>query len=173
VLTFDWPLKQAKLPNVGRDLTPHRLEPMASPEVQQALPTNGHIHPADDQANSHSCDVGREDTMDASPVEPTARPGQDIPATGLEEAATAQHEQLRSGVAQPEEAAASPVLDKPPVVQSAASSKQKPTTSLTKRPPPTVQTTTTKGASGPPTPQVKKVFTHFFLLYDVDAALAF
>lgn len=124
---------------------------MASTEVQQALPTNG----ANDQAYSHSSDVGHEDTTGPSPVEPT--PEQNIPATGLEEAGA---EQLRSGLAQPEETAVSPVSDKPLVVQSAASSKQKPTTSPTKRPTPTVQTTTTKGASGPPTPQVKKVSTH-------------
>ena len=135
---------------------------MASSEVQQTLPTNGHIHPGNDEDNSHSCDVGHEDTTGPSLAEPADRPEQDIPGTGLEETAAAQHEQLRSGLAQPEETAASPVLDTPPAVQSAASSKLKPTTSPTKRPTPTVQTTATKGASGPPTPQVKKVSTHFF-----------
>ena len=129
---------------------------MASSEVQQAFPTIGHILPADE---SHLCDVEHEDT---SLVEPTDRPEQDTPETGLEDAGTPQHEQLRS--AQPEEITPSSVLDNPPAAQSAVSSKLKPTASPTKRPTPTVQTTGTKGASGPPTPQVKKVFTYFFVM---------
>jgi hypothetical protein len=131
---------------------------MPSSEVQQALSTNGHLHAANDQDTSH---LEHEDSTGPSRVDPADRPEQDIPEAGLEGAGTAQHEQLRSGSAQPEETAASPVLDKPsPAVQSAASSKQKPTTSSSKHPTPTVQTTTTKGVAGPPTPQVKKVFTH-------------
>ena len=130
---------------------------MASSEVQQAFPTNGHIRRADDQDDL--CDVEHEDTTGSSLVQPTDRPEQDTPETGLEEAGTAQHEQLRS--AQPEEVTAPPVLDDAPA---AVSSKQKLTASPTKRPTPTVQTTTTKGASGPPTPQVKKVFTYFFAM---------
>lgn len=135
---------------------------MASSEVQQAFPTNGHIHPADDQDNPLPCDVEHEDTTGSSLVEPTDRPGQDTPEIRPEEAGTAQHEQLRS--AQPEEITASPVLDNPPAAQSAVSLKHKLTASPTKRPTPTVQTTATKGASGPPTPQVKKVFTYFFTM---------
>jgi hypothetical protein len=131
---------------------------MASSLVQQALPTNGHVRPANDEDNSHPCDVEHEDTTGSRPVDPADRPEQDIPEADLEEAGTAQHEQLRSGSAQPKETAASPVLDNPPpAVKSAASSKQKPATSSSKRPTPTVQTTTTKGAAAPPTPQVKKV----------------
>jgi hypothetical protein len=137
---------------------------MASSEVHQPLPTNGRVHPANDKDNSHSCHLGHEDTTGSSPVEPADRPEQGIPEPGLEGAGTTQHEQLRSGSAQPGETAASPVLDKPPPAQSAASLKHKPTTSSTKRLTPTVQTTITKGASGPPTPQVKKVFTYFFHL---------
>ena len=137
----------ARSPN----FTPPGRKLMASSEVQQPFPTNGHVHPTD---------VEHEDTTGCSPVEPPDRPVQDIPEIGLEDAGTAQHEQPRS--AQPEEIATSPVLDNPPTVPSAVSSKHKLATSPTKRPTPTVQTTTTKGASAPPTPQVKKVFTHFF-----------
>ena len=132
---------------------------MASSEVQQAFSTNGHFHTADDQDDPHPCDVEHEDTTSSSLVQSTDRPEQDTPETGLEEAGTAQHEQLRS--AQPEEMTAPPVLDDPPA---AVSSKHKFTASPTKRPTPTVQTATTKGASGPPTPQVKKVFTYFFAM---------
>ena len=132
---------------------------MASSEVQQAFSTNGHIHPADE---SHPCDVEHEVITGSSLVEPTDRPDQDTPETGLEDAGTSQHEQLRS--AQPEEITASSVLDNPPAAQSAVSSKLKLTASPAKRPTPTVQTTGTKGASGPPTPQVKKVFTYFFAM---------
>ncbi|KAH9984657.1 hypothetical protein BJV74DRAFT_931690 [Russula compacta] len=126
---------------------------MASSEVQQALPTNGHVHLTKDADSSHLRDAEHEQSTGSNPVEPTDHPEQ---VDGLEEAGTAaQHEQLRS--AQPKESAASPVLDNPPAGQSAVSLKLKPTTSPTKRPTPTVQATTAKSVSGPPTPQVKKI----------------
>ena len=133
---------------------------MAASAVQPAFSTNGHIQPSNDQDNPHPCDVEHEDTTGSRLVDPTDRPEQDTPEIGLEVAGTAQHEQLRS--AQPEEITGSPVLDNPPAEKSAVSLKYKLTASPTKRPTPTVQTNTTKGASGPPTPQVKKVFTYFF-----------
>jgi hypothetical protein len=132
---------------------------MASSEVQQAFPTNGHAHPAAD--NSDQCGAEHEDTTGSSPAGPTDRP-EHTPETTLEDAGATQHEQPRS--AQPEETAVSPVLDNPPAGQSAASSKLKPTNSPSKRPIPAVQTTATRGASGPPTPQVKKVFTYTVIL---------
>jgi hypothetical protein len=131
---------------------------MASSEVQQAFPTNGHAHPAED-ADPRGAE--HEDTTGSTTAEPTDRP-EHIPETTLEDAGATQHEQPRS--VQPEETAVSPVLDNPPAGQSAASSKLKPTNSPSKRPIPTVQTTATKGASGPPTPQVKKVFTYIVIL---------
>lgn len=137
-------------------LTPHSANLMASSEVQQTFPINGHVHLAKDADSSHLRDVEHEQSTGSGPVEPTDRPEQD---DSLEEAGTAQHEQLRS--AQAKESAAPPVLDNPPAGQSAVSSKLKPTsTSPAKRPTPTVQTTTAKSASAPPTPQVKKVFTY-------------
>jgi hypothetical protein len=127
---------------------------MATSDLQPAFSTNGHIHPTHDQDIPHPCDVDHEDTTGSRLVDPTDRPEQeqDTPEIGLEVA----------GTAQPEEITPSPVLDNPPAEKSALSSKYKLTASPTKRPTPTVQTNTTKGASGPPTPQVKKVFTYFF-----------
>ena len=139
---------------------------MATSDVQPAFSTNGHILPTNDRDNPHPCDVEHEDTTGSRLVDPTDRPEQDTPEIGLEGAGTAQHEQLRS--AQPEEITVPPVLDNPPAAQSAVSSKHKLTASPTKRPAPTVQTNTTKGASGPPTPQVKKVFTYFFVALPVS-----
>lgn len=98
---------------------------MASSDVQEALPTNGHVHHPDDADNAQLCDVGHEDTTGTNPVEPRDRPEQVRPA----ESESEHH----------------------PASQSAPD-KHKPST---KRP--LSVHTTTKGASGPPTPQVKKV----------------
>jgi hypothetical protein len=62
-------------------------------------------------------------------------------------------------------------LDNPPAARPALSSKPKIAASPTKRPTPTVQTNATKGASGPPTPQVKKVFTYFSAALPVSFGL--
>jgi len=134
---------------------------MASSEVQT---TNGHL---DGIGHSLSRDVEHENSTGENPVEPVDRLEPET-GLGLEEADTAQHEQqLRS--AQPGDTLVS-ALDSAPAGQSAVSSKQKLTASPTKRPAPTVQTTGTKGASGPPTPQVKKVFTRFVLFRRVSVS---
>jgi hypothetical protein len=101
---------------------------MASSDVQEALPTNGHVHHADDADHAQLCDVGHEDTTGTNPVEPRDGPEQEKRA----ESETEQH----------------------PASQSAPD-KHKPSASPAKRP--LSVHTSTKGASGPPTPQVKKV----------------
>jgi hypothetical protein len=87
---------------------------MDSSDVQQALPTNGHVQLCDVEATS------------SNPVEPGDRPEQEEP--------------FRS--AQPDPPAA-----------------PEPSASPTKHLAPPVHTA--KGASGPPTPQVKKVLSYF------------
>jgi hypothetical protein len=94
---------------------------MASSDVQQALPSNGHV------------DDAHVETTGSNPVEPRDRP---------------EHEkQVRS---------AQPGTPEPPA---AAPEKGNPPTSPSKRP--TLSVHPTKGASGPPTPQVKKVLSSF------------
>ena len=100
-------------------------------------PTNGHVH-AD---NTTLCDV---ETTSSNPIEPSDRPEHEV------------SEQVRS--AQPE----APVLGDSPAGQSPV--KPKPLASPSKRPTPTALATT-KSASGPPTPQVKKV--PYFLISDM------
>ena len=97
---------------------------MASSDVQQALPSNGHVDGAP------LCDV---ETTSSNPVEPRDRPEHE--------------EQVRS---------AQPGTPEPPA---AASEKHNPPSSPTKRP--TLSVHPSKGASGPPTPQVKKVLSFF------------
>ena len=103
---------------------------MASSDVQQALPSNGHV----DDAQLRDVE-----TTSSNPVEPRDRPEHE--------------EQVRS--AQP----GTPHLHDPPASQSASPEKHKLPTSPSKRP--TVSVHPTKGASGPPTPQVKKVLSSF------------
>jgi hypothetical protein len=50
---------------------------MASSDVQEALPTNGHVHHHDDADNAQLCDVEHEDTTGTNPVEPRDRPEQE------------------------------------------------------------------------------------------------
>jgi len=103
---------------------------MASPDVQEALPTNGHVDHPDGGDNAQLCDVEHEDTMGTTnPVEP---------------------KQVRSAEAEGE-----PLLSEDHPASQSAPDKHKPSTSPAKRPPPVHSTA--KGASGPPTPQVKKV----------------
>jgi hypothetical protein len=98
---------------------------MASSDVQETLPTNGHGHHPGDADNAQVCNVEHEDTAGTK--------------------------QVRSA----ESEAEPPRSDDHPASQSALG-KHKPSTSPAKRPPPVHPTT--KAASGPPTPQVKKVF---------------
>ena len=107
---------------------------MASSDVQEALPTNGHVHHPDDADNAQLCDVEHEDTTGTNPVEPRDRPEQE--------------KQVLPAPSEPEHH---------PATQSAPD-KHKSSTSPAKRPLPVH--TTTKGGPGPPTPQVKKV-TYF------------
>jgi hypothetical protein len=104
---------------------------MASSDVQEVLPTNGHVHQPDDADNARLCDVEHEDTTGTNPVEPRDRPEQE--------------KQLRPAPSDSEHHPAS----------QSAPDKHKPSTSPAKRPLPVH--TTTKGPPGPPTPQVKKV----------------
>ena len=113
-------------------------------------PTNGHVH-AD---NTTLCDV---EATSSNPIEPSDRPEHE------------DSEQVRS--AQPE----APVLGDSPAGQSPV--KPKPLASPSKRPTPTALATT-KVASGPTTPQVKKVpyFSYFrppsfHTLSDTDSEL--
>jgi hypothetical protein len=102
---------------------------MASSDVQETLPTNGHVHHPGDGDNAQLRNVEHEDTTGTSPVEP---------------------KQVRSA----ESEAEPPRSDDHPASHSVLD-KYKPSTSPAKRPPPVHPTT--KAASGPPTPQVKKV----------------
>jgi hypothetical protein len=95
----------------------------------EALPTNGHVHHPDDADNAQLCDVEHEDTTGTNAVEP---------------------KQVRSAQSEAE-----PLLSDDHPASQSAPDKHKPSTSPAKRPLPV--NTTTKGASGPPTPQVKKV----------------
>jgi len=104
---------------------------MASSDVQEALPTNGHLHHSDDADNAQLCDVEHEDATGTNPVEPRDRPEQG--------------KEVRPAASESEHHPAS----------QSAPDKHKPSTSPAKRP--LAVHTTTKGASGPPTPQVKKV----------------
>jgi hypothetical protein len=107
---------------------------MASSEVLNSLPSNGHLD-----------NVQREDTTSSK---------QGISETDLEEA----QDEPRS--AQLEGTVSSPVLDNPTAGQPL--SKGKPTGSPIKPSVPILQTATGKAAlSGPPTPQVKKVLARF------------
>ncbi|KAF8507197.1 hypothetical protein F5888DRAFT_1602878 [Russula emetica] len=95
----------------------------------EALPTNGHVHHPDGADNAQLCDVEHEDTTGTNPVEP---------------------KQVRSAQSEAE-----PLLSDDHPASQSAPDKHKPSTSPAKRPLPV--NTTTKGASGPPTPQVKKI----------------
>lgn len=138
---------------------------MASSEVLNSLPSNGHINDVEDTDNSIVHHVQHEDTTSTSTsaLEPGDRPKQAVSETGLEEAHAEPQDEPRS--AQLEGTVPSPVLDNPTASQPAApSSKGKPTGSPIKRSAPNVQTAAGKAAlSGPPTPQVKKVLTCFVI----------
>lgn len=104
---------------------------MAGSDVQEALPSNGHVHHGDDADNAQLCDVEHEDTTGTNPVEPRDRAEQEKAERPAE--TESEHH---------------------PASQSVAD-KHKSSTSSAKRP--LSVHTTAKGASGPPTPQVKKV----------------
>ncbi|KAH8998859.1 hypothetical protein EDB86DRAFT_2910538 [Lactarius hatsudake] len=106
---------------------------MASSEPQETLAINGHVNHAEDVDNS---DVRKGEHTGS--VEPVNDSEQGVSEIGLGQSA------------QPEEPVVSPVLD---ASQPVGQSKDKPA----KRTVPTLQTATAKTASGPPTPQVKKV----------------
>jgi hypothetical protein len=129
------------------------LDSMASSEVLNSVPSNGHINNVEDADNSVVHHLQHEDT--------SAKQG--VSETGLQEVHTEPHDEPRS--AQLEGTVQSPVLDNPTASQRAApSSKVKPTGSPIKPSPPTSQTTTGKAPlSGPPTPQVKKVLASFVI----------
>lgn len=107
---------------------------MASSEPQETLAINGHVNHAEDADNS---DVRKGEHTGS--VEPVNDSEQGVSEIGLGQSA------------QPEEPVVSPVLD---ASQPVGQSKDKPA----KRTVPTLQTATAKTtASGPPTPQVKKI----------------
>ncbi|KAH9039917.1 hypothetical protein EDB84DRAFT_1476973 [Lactarius hengduanensis] len=107
---------------------------MASSEPQDTIAINGHVDHAEDADNS---DVRKGEPTGS--VEPVNDSEQGVSGIGLGQSA------------QPEEPVVSPVLD---ASQPVGQSKDKPT----KRTVPTLQTATAKTtASGPPTPQVKKI----------------
>ena len=110
---------------------------MASSEVPETLVINGHAnHTAEEAGNSDIRNGGH-----TGAVEPVNDSEHGISEIGLGESA------------QLEEPAVSPVLVDDAASQPVSQSKNKPT----KRTVPTLQTAVKTGASGPPTPQVKKV----------------
>ncbi len=116
---------------------------MASSEAQETLAINGHLSHAEEADNS---DIRNGEH--AGPVEPVNDSEQGVSEIGLGQSA------------QLEEPAVSPVLDDAAASQPVGQSKDKPT----KRTVPTLQTATVKTATpGPPTPQVKKVYTRFVI----------
>ena len=117
---------------------------MASSEAPETLATNGHVNHAEEEA-------GNSDKRNGEPtgsVEPVNDSEQGVSEIDPGESA------------QPEEPVVSPVLDDDAAAsQPVSQSKNKPA----KRTVPTLQTTSVK-ASGPPTPQVKKVYMRVFVI---------
>lgn len=109
---------------------------MASSEAPETLVTNGHVNHAEEEAGISDKRNGEY----TGPVEPVNDSEQGVSEIGPGESA------------QPEEPVVSPVLDDAAASQPVGQSKNKPA----KRTVPTLQTASVK-ASGPPTPQVKKV----------------
>lgn len=111
---------------------------MASSEVPETLVINGHTNHAAEEAGNSAIHSGEH----TGAVEPVNDSEHGISEIGLGESA------------QLEEPTVSPVLVDDAASQPVGQSKNKPT----KRTVPTLQTASVKtGASGPPTPQVKKV----------------
>ena len=111
---------------------------MASSEVQETLVINGHTNNAAEEAGNSDIRNGEH----TGAVEPVNNSEHGISEIGLGESA------------QLEEPTVSPILADDAASQPVGQSKNKPA----KRTVPTLQTASVKtGASGPPTPQVKKV----------------
>jgi hypothetical protein len=116
---------------------------MASSEAQETI--NGHVNHAEEEADNSDIRNGEHP---AGPVDPVNNSEEGVSKISLGQSA------------QLEELAVSPVLDDAAPSQPVGQSKGKPA----QRAVPTLQTPTVKtAASGPPTPQVKKVYKRFVI----------